>query len=275
MNMGIVYKMSLLLVVTVCLTSGLAGADVRNPVQAVEVATAPVQDGVISAQEYGALAPLSMTADNAFQVDWGGTVLAPAVDDLSYDVYAAWDSEALYIALDVTDNEVLTAATLWGGGEMAQIVLAEVGAVAREAGSLSDVGILPDGAIAWQNNAGGGDVSWGAANITGAWETTATGYVIELRYPWSDFKITLPTIEIGAQLVAMFALVDYDAAALHAFMISSGGPEANPFENHKDLSTVTLVGAGSGSDVPVAGAAALAALAVAMLAAGVKTFKRK
>ncbi len=214
---------------------------VDNPVTAMRAITTPIMNGVIDAEQYPG-APVTITTDNSVNVDWGGANPTVDPEDCSFDIYASWDDDALYIALDVTDDVVMISDEFWGPeSEMIQIVLAQANAVAREAGSLSDIMMHPDGGIEWENNPGGGDVDWGDANITGDWALTDTGYILEVRFPWEDFNIALPTIEAGAQLRALFAVVDRDEPGeFNAFVLSSGRQGENPFENHGDLSFLTL-----------------------------------
>jgi hypothetical protein len=223
---------------------------ISNPVTATQVQTPPTIDGVIGADEYGSFTPpVAIDLNTGYVTTWGATT-TPDPSNISYTIQAAWDSTALYVALDVTDDVVDAADQT---GEYIQVVLTPEDATGNASGSLSDIWLLPDGSINWTNNPGGGGVDWGAANITGAWTTTANGYALELRYPWSDFNITLPTIEVGAQLRALFSIADRDDSAnsdVTAFLLASGAEGINPFENHDQVSKLILGAGGDPADEP-------------------------
>ena len=236
-----------LCVLTAMLLMGMvlpvSAQDVDNPFTSYFVGTAPVVDGTISPGEYPGPGVTISTA-NSFNVDWGGSNPQVAPEDCSFTVYSVWTNEALYFAVDVTDDEIGLSDGGWATGDFVQIVLAEVGAQARQAGSLADFAYTSNDGPIWRNNAGGGDINWGNANITPEFAATSNGYVLEVRFPWSDFNFNLPTLEDGAQLKCMITVVDVDPGKegqFNAFVISSGGPSANPFENHQDISLLTLV----------------------------------
>lgn len=215
--------------------------DVDNPFTSYYVETAPTVDGVISPGEYVGDGVTISTA-NSFNVDWGGANPQVDASDCSFTVYSVWTDDALYFALDVIDDEPTLGNFMQG--DTIQIVLAELGATARQAGSLADFAYHPDDGPIWRNNPGGGDIAWGGANITADFAMTDNGFSFEARFPWDDFNINLPTLEDGAQLRSMITVVDIDPSKdgdYNAFVISSGGPSANPFENHEHISVLTLV----------------------------------
>ena len=78
----------------------------------------PVFDGVLSEGEYGAAIPVHVTFDDPTTTP--GIVppessVPDNPDDLSYTIYAVYDEDNLYIAVDVVDDRVISEVYPAGG----------------------------------------------------------------------------------------------------------------------------------------------------------------
>lgn len=225
--------------------AGGGGDDPRNPVSAMRVTAAPTLDGAIAAGEYNGAVAVTIDETTAFSPGWGSNTTVPP-SDLSCDITMGWDPSALYVALDVTDNTVLPSAAAGDffsdNNEVLQFVFAASDATGTANGGGFNGELAPSGVFGTREETGAGAFPIDYTQVTGGWATSANGYVVEMRIPWSAMGFTKPIIEAGAVLKHMVAVVDVDTAGTYnVFMLSTGGPAANPFVNHQDLSTVTLV----------------------------------
>ena len=232
-----------------CVEPPLAGW----PMQAVRIpngVTPPVLDGVISPGEWAptglpvphviSLSTLA-AADPYFpEFTHGGTLLGSVSsdDDLSATVHFVWDSNALYVAAEVTDDLLLPAAfPNVNNGDAFQL------AIDYDRNGFSNAA-LPGAAVfipSWAAAANVNDPArfqqfWPGSSpnpftgTTWAVTTSATGYVLEARIPWSAltaggdfFANPLPPV-VGQAASVLVVLPDSDvnAGAVDGFLVTSG-----------------------------------------------------
>ena len=112
-------KISAIVVAILCLLLSLAfGSESGQQTYSAHwTDTPPVMDGVLSEGEYGAAIPLHVTFD---QPTTTPGVIPPAfhppdnTDDLSYTIYAMYDEDNIYIAVDVTDDIIFDDGPAYG-----------------------------------------------------------------------------------------------------------------------------------------------------------------
>jgi len=141
----------------------------------------PTLDGKISEGEWDKENAVILNKDTA--VAWMGTVS----DDVTY--YYSWDDEALYIAVDAVDNDVILPANIHEvfTKDAVQFALDPAGLIGKANGSggmFFSAGMLKDGSLGAVYHPYGGSAQ--QFKYTGAAQRTTKGFSFEIEIPWKD-----------------------------------------------------------------------------------------
>lgn len=193
-----------------------------------KVATAPVVDGKINASEYAGAQEVKQNSFNSdFDINAGDDTFEST--DLSYSFWAVHDANAVYVAVDVTDDTIVTDSAA-AGSEDGSTWEDDSAEILFDADNDNESGrsttnlyegqfvFTPNGA--WRDNEAnnptfGADADWFAASTT-----TSTGYQIEFKVP----KATLMGVADGATMGFDIDVNDDDGANREAQMNWNGYP---------------------------------------------------
>ncbi len=193
-----------------------------------KVTTPPTVDGKINAAEYAGAQKIDQNSFNStFDINAGDDEFEPS--DLSYSFWVVHDSEAVYVAVDVTD-ELLVSDSAAAGSEDGSTWEDDSVEIFFDADNSNDSGrstaSLYEGQFvyttngAWRDNEAnnpifGADADWVAASTI-----TSTGYQIEFKV----LKATIMDPADGAVMGFNIAVNDDDGANREAQMNWNGYP---------------------------------------------------
>jgi Carbohydrate family 9 binding domain-like len=213
-----------------------------SPVEADRLTTSPVIDGD--------LADWSTSAFNATQVVYGATRWS-GLNDVSAVYYIGWDEANLYLGARVTDDkyvQVSSGSSLFLGDGLeiqldanlaADFYTAEVDTDDYQVGlSAGNFAAISPQAYRWYPASLRGTPS----GVVIAGKTSATGYNLEAKVPWTVFGLTPVT---GARYGFALSVSDNDAAGTAAQQSMVSSVSTRTLLNPTTWGTLILVGGGS------------------------------
>ncbi len=193
-----------------------------------KVATAPVVDGKINASEYAGAQKVDQNSFNSdFDINAGDDTFEST--DLSYSFWAVHDADAVYVAVDVTDDTIVTDSADAGSedGSTWEDDSAEIlfdadndNESGHSATNLYEGQFVMTANGAWRDNEANNPTFGANADWFAATSTTSKGYQIEFRVP----KATLMGVADGATMGFDIDVNDDDGANREAQMNWNGYP---------------------------------------------------
>ena len=195
-----------------------------------QATSTPAIDGTMSAGEWDDSVLIEMKYPEVTQSPQDGVLLygeTPLPALLSANVYAKWDSDYLYLAYRVFDNDK-NWLTFYGAAHNAQDATQLCWNLGNDPNAIYRVEAIIFDFVAQTKDSLGPDIYDDRSNqstdllpnaLIDADANLADGYLIELALLWSDFNYNAGYVpQVGDQHGAGLMLVDYDAGFIYDVM---------------------------------------------------------